>query len=82
MKRTTKPHRIGGNQNVNTIVGKIKTVFIAISCPTGDKWQSKTLVLEIFDPRSSIKRAFYACRLWGLKKNKIFFRHMKIINYS
>ena len=33
----------------------IETVFsIAICRPTGDKWQSKTLFLSIFDPRSSI----------------------------
>ena len=29
----------------------IETVFlIAICCPTGNKWQSKTLFLSIFDP--------------------------------
>ena len=27
---------------------------IAICRPTGDKWQSKTLFLAIFDPQSSI----------------------------
>ena len=27
---------------------------IAICRPSGDKWQSKTLFLAIFDPRSSI----------------------------
>ena len=33
----------------------IETLFsIAICRPTGDKWQSKTLFLSIFDPRSSI----------------------------
>ena len=33
----------------------IETVFsIGICCPTGDKWQSKTLFLSIFDPPSSI----------------------------
>ena len=33
----------------------IETVFsIAICRHTGDKWESKTLFLSVFDPRSSI----------------------------
>ena len=42
----------------------IKTDFlIAICRPTGDKWQSKTLFLAIFDPRSSIVKSVFDCRL-------------------
>ena len=39
--------------NVDKI--SLETKFlIAICRPTGDKWQSKTLFLAIFDPRSAI----------------------------
>ena len=42
----------------------LETEFlIAICRPTGDKWQSKTLYLAIFDPRSSIVKSVYDCRL-------------------
>ena len=37
----------------------------AICRPTGDNWQSKTLFLEFFDPRSSIKIVF-DCRPPGV----------------
>ena len=37
--------------------------WIAICHPTGDKWQSKTLFLAIFDPRSSIVKSVFNCRL-------------------
>ena len=32
-------------------------ILIAICRPTGDKWQSKTLFLVIFDPHSSIVKS-------------------------
>ena len=36
----------------------LETEFsIAFCRPTGDKWQSKTLFLAIFDPRSSIVKS-------------------------
>ena len=45
----------------------IETVFsIAISRHTGDKWESKTLFLSIFDPRSSIDDNVFDCRLPGV----------------
>ena len=45
----------------------LETEFsIAICRHTGDKWQSKTLFLSIFDPRSSIVDSFYDCRLPGV----------------
>ena len=34
--------------------------------PTDDKWQSNTLFLAIFDPRSSIVKSVYDCRLPGV----------------
>ena len=44
----------------------VKTEFsIAIFRPTGDKWQSKTLFLSIFDPRSSIVKSVFDCHLYG-----------------
>ena len=49
-------------ENVNIIdkrrlkIVKKTEFFIAISRPTGDNWQSKTQVVAIFDPRSSIVR--------------------------
>ena len=45
----------------------IETVFlIAISRRTGDKWQSKTRFLSIFDPRSFIVDSVFYCRLPGV----------------
>ena len=45
----------------------IETAFsIAICSPIGDKWQSKTLFLAIFDQRSSIVKNVFYCRLPGV----------------
>ena len=61
---TTLPKRIGGNQkrnqqSTNADQKSIETVFsIAICRQWGDKWQSKTLFLLIYDLRSSIVLAF------------------------
>ena len=42
----------------------IETEFsLAICRLTGDQWQSKTLFLRIFDPRSSIVKNVFDCRL-------------------
>ena len=38
-------------------------VLVAICRPSGDKCQSKTLFLVIFDPRSSIVKSVFDCRL-------------------
>ena len=44
----------------------LETEFlIAICRNTGDKWQSKTLFLSIFDPRSLIVDSVFNCRLPG-----------------
>ena len=53
---------------ISTKVDKksLKTEFsIAICRSTGDKWQSKTLLLVILDLRSSIDKSFFDCRLSG-----------------
>ena len=53
----TESHRIGGNQKCSWQSAKVdqkslETVFsIAICRQLGDKWQSKTLFLTIFDLR-------------------------------
>ena len=45
----------------------LETEFsIAIRRPTGDKWQSTTLSVAIFDPRSSIVKSVFDCRVSGL----------------
>ena len=57
-------HRVGGNrelnqQSTNADQKSIEIVFsIAICRQCGDKWQSKTLFLLIFDLRSPIVLAF------------------------
>ena len=38
---------------------------IAICRTTGEKWQSQTLFLAIFDPRLSIVESVFDCRLPG-----------------
>ena len=46
----------------------METVFsIAICHQCGDKWQSKTLFLSIFDPHSSFVDSVFDCRLPGVK---------------
>ena len=45
----------------------LETEFsITICRPTGDKWQSKTLFLAIFDPRLSIVKSVFDSRLSGV----------------
>ena len=47
----------------------LETEFlIAICRPTGDKWQLKTLSSD-FDPRSSIVKSVFDCRLPGVFSN-------------
>ena len=44
----------------------IEAAFSIVICRhTGDKWQSKTLFLSIFDPRPSIVDNVFDCRLPG-----------------
>ena len=45
----------------------LETEFSVTICrPTGDKWQSITLFVAIFDPRSSIVKSVFDCRLSGV----------------
>ena len=45
----------------------LETEFSITICRlTGDKWQSKTLFLSIFNPRSSIVKSVFYCRLPGV----------------
>ena len=45
----------------------VRTEFtIAICRTTGDKWQSKKLFQSNFDPRSSIVKSIFDCRLSGV----------------
>ena len=56
-------HWIGGNQKQKSL----ETVFsIAICRQSGDKWQSKSLFLMIFDLRSWIVFNIFDCRLSGV----------------
>ena len=67
-------HRIGGNRQRyyyrrTLIKNRQKQKAIAICRPIGDKRQSKTLFLAIFDPRSSIDKSVLNCRLFGVSKS-------------
>ena len=50
-RRQSKTIMLSSNEDQKSL----ETEFSIVICrPTGDKWQSKTLFLAIFDPRSSI----------------------------
>ena len=54
-------------QSRNVDKKPLETEFlIAICRPTGDKWQSKTLFISIFDQGSSIFDSIFDCRLRGV----------------
>ena len=59
-----KTRRIGGNrkrfeQLTNAGLKSLETVFSIVICrQSGDKWQSKTLLVKIFDLRPSIVLTF------------------------
>ena len=56
----------------------IETVsLIAICRPTGDKWQSETLFLLIFDPHLLIVDIIFDCRLSGVRCKKQIFSGQK-----
>ena len=62
-RRQSKTPILSRNLDQNSL----ETEFsIAICRHTGDKWQSKTLVLSIFDPRSSIVDCVFDCCLPGV----------------
>ena len=60
---------------------KLETEFlIAICRPNGDKWQSETLFLAIFDPRTSIVKSVFDCHVSSVKelnKKQVFERNGK-----
>ena len=61
-RRQSKTLILSTNEDQNLL----ETEFlIAICRQTGDKWQSKTLFLSIFDQRSSIVQGVFDCRLSG-----------------
>ena len=50
----------------------LETEFlIAICRPTGNKFQSKTLFLAIFDPLSSIMKSVFDCHLPGVEPTQL-----------
>ena len=59
----------------------LKTEFLTGICrPTGDKWQSKTLFLSIFDPRSSIVKRVFSNRLPGVIIEVAYQKHTNMIS--
>ena len=58
----------------------LETEFlIAIGCLTGDKWQSKTLFLVIFDPLSSIvKSVIWLSPIWCVTTMKLLIHYKGI----
>ena len=53
--------------SINIDQKSLETEFLIGICrPTGDKWQSKTLFLLIFDPRSLIVKSIFDCSLPGV----------------
>ena len=71
----TISHRIGGNPktlilSTNVDQKSLETEFLNAICrPTGDKWQSKSLLLAIFDPdpRQFVERHFVEYDIWSNK---------------
>ena len=47
----------------------LETEFLMAICrPTGNKWQLKTLILAIFDPRVSIVKRVFDCQLSTMRR--------------
>ena len=63
-RRQSKTLVLSTNVDQKSLVTKFS---IAI-CQSGDKWQSKTLFIRTVDPRSSIFKSLYDCRLSGVNK--------------
>ena len=54
--------------STNEDLKSLETEFLITICRmTGDKWQSKTLFLAIFDPHSLIVKSVFDCRIPGVK---------------
>ena len=54
--------------STNVEQNKLETEFFITICRTDEKWQSKTLLLLIFDPLSSIAMSVFGCCLSGVFK--------------
>ena len=78
-RRQSKTSIISTNVDQNS---KKIEFLIAISHPTGNTWQSKTLVLVISDPRSSIVRKEFSIAAYPVWKQFFFNTNMKNVNYS
>ena len=69
-KRVNTPGRRQSKTSIlstNIDQKSLETDFLIAICRlTGDKWQSKTLYLPIFDPRSLIDKSLFDCRLPGV----------------
>ena len=60
----------------------LETEFlIAICRPNGDKWQSKTLFLVIFDPCLLIVKSICDCRLQTTKMQISLLLHLLLLDF-
>ena len=72
MQRTMNSHRNWWQSKTSILSTNVDQQYletdfsIAVSRPTGDHWQSKTLVVAISDPRSSIVKRVFDCRISGM----------------
>ena len=58
--------------STNVDIRSLETeILIAMCRPTDDNWQSKTLILAICDPRSSIVQSVFDCQLSDMIKEQI-----------
>ena len=62
-RRQSKTSILSTNVNQKSLETELS---IAICRPTGEKWQSNTLFLAIFYPRSSIVKSVFDCSLPGM----------------
>ena len=68
LKMHTEQAAIESINTIDELRSKIvrNRVSIAVCCLTGDKWQSKTLFLAIFNPRSPIAKNVFDCQISGV----------------
>ena len=71
---TTQGRRQSKTLKLSTNIDQksLETEFLIAVCrPTGDEWQSKTVFLAIFDPRSSIVKSVFDCRFPDADDNNL-----------
>ena len=68
-RRQSKKVTLSTNVDQNSLETEF---WIAICRQSDDKWQSKTLFLAIFYPRSSIVKSVFDCRLPGVLLSNSF----------